>query len=673
MLNRSSTLAVCLGALIGLALACACGADDAQVSSHGAAAKLGPSSTHSDSTQPRGAPPGLVNVDGQDLSPLLDGIRSPQFQVSNGPCADGSDPAVNPTCERALFEDYEAWSGMLMGNSMRDPFALSMLSVVNRFMVALMNADVNNKLIPPMADLDLPEVYRDKKGRLKPEDLLPITADLCLRCHTPPGWLEGRSEPATQLRPWLKGQFWAAAFEANPVDAQGNPRLVNPALESEAQLDGIQCGFCHRVKDNFKRTSNHPPYPRIPNGNGGYFLTAKNQVGHTVADIKALPDYAFVTSPTFCGTCHDVTNPIFKTRTKIAGAVPDALHPIERTFTEWYWSDFGQKGGATCQQCHQPMLFKGPQTWLIEPGFGALWGDVDQTWVNAPYNYLANTYPGKPGRSQFYQMARTRNTEFMQSAATVQLSSQLSKCKHKLQVEVVVTNNTGHKLPTGYPEGRQMWIHLTATDLATGKVIYESGALDGTGQLVRDRSTKVYECVAIAEGYDKFYTPDGFSILDVDRNHKVDHEEKEFHFILGNRIEKDNRIPPKGYVRSAYMADAAYIVPRDPQDSTYTEVPGQNWDRTRYVVPLAKPVAGPIRITATLKYQSFSRELVRFLKQQDKEKTKDFGGRMRPLPDGTFRDPQYKTWGSVAKALWKLGNKGEPAVIASDSVVLPAH
>ena len=29
-------------------------------------------------------------------------------------------------------------------------------------------------------------------------------------------------------------------------------------------------------------------------------------------------------------------------------------------------------------------------------------------------------------------------------------------------VDVKVTNLTGHKLPTGYPEGRRMWIHLMA-------------------------------------------------------------------------------------------------------------------------------------------------------------------------------------------------------------------
>ena len=56
-----------------------------------------------------------------------------------------------------------------------------------------------------------------------------------------------------------------------------------------------------------------------------------------------------------------------------------------------------------------------------------------------------------------------------------------------------VVNHSGHKLPTGYPEGRQMWIHLKAYD-AGGQVIYESGAYDPvTGILVRDADIQVYE------------------------------------------------------------------------------------------------------------------------------------------------------------------------------------
>lgn len=42
------------------------------------------------------------------------------------------------------------------------------------------------------------------------------------------------------------------------------------------------------------------------------------------------------------------------------------------------------------------------------------------------------------------------------------------------EITVSVSNNTGHKLPTGYPS-RRIWLHLTARD-AAGGVVFESGA-----------------------------------------------------------------------------------------------------------------------------------------------------------------------------------------------------
>ena len=58
---------------------------------------------------------------------------------------------------------------------------------------------------------------------------------------------------------------------------------------------------------------------------------------------------------------------------------------------------------------------------------------------------------------------------------------------------VRVINQTGHKLPTGYPEGRQMWLNLLAYD-EDNNLIYQSGAYNPlTGQLQRDADVKVYE------------------------------------------------------------------------------------------------------------------------------------------------------------------------------------
>ncbi len=50
-----------------------------------------------------------------------------------------------------------------------------------------------------------------------------------------------------------------------------------------------------------------------------------------------------------------------------------------------------------------------------------------------------------------------------------------------LALDVVVTNLTGHKLPTGYPS-RRAWLHVTARD-AGGRVLFESGRLRENGAI----------------------------------------------------------------------------------------------------------------------------------------------------------------------------------------------
>src|SRR5210317_1072361 len=65
-----------------------------------------------------------------------------------GNCHGGYDAAVEP---------YSNWQGSMMAQSMRDPLFRAFLTIANQ---------------------DAPE-----------------SGDLCLRCHTPEGWLEGRSLP----------------------------------------------------------------------------------------------------------------------------------------------------------------------------------------------------------------------------------------------------------------------------------------------------------------------------------------------------------------------------------------------------------------------------------------------------------------------------------------------
>ncbi|MEA3275063.1 MAG: cytochrome c3 family protein [Pseudomonadota bacterium] len=580
--------------------------------------------TEDDSTQPRGAPPG-VNDDGQVLDPIIEGFRAPaQFE---GFILPGED-----------HNFYEEWVGSMMGNTIRDPAFFATLNVANQDFIDYVNSLSADDRAQLLEDLKLPPDAD--------EELLPVTADLCLRCHAPAGWLEGHSEPPTPSFPFLKGQFWGAAFLEESVT---DP--VDLLAESEAEMEGVQCDTCHRTYDGQRRSSRHDGSTMMA-GNGGMFVSLENPFEE---EHGFIPDtvFDFQKEGDFCGTCHDVTNPLITTKTEIDGVVPENMpHPIERTYTEWFWS--GYRNNKRCQDCHAPMKFLGAQTWLLSPGLNNLWGNVDQKWVDRGYTVSAS-------RDLALKDGAERNRKFMaEAAAKLEFvdSPKRARAGREVTVNVKVTNLTGHKLPTGFAEGRQMWIHIKAVD-KDGNVFFEDGALDGDGALIRNAQTKVYEQEILAEGYpfidDDAKDLDGDGVISPEEIEKAQH----FHFVLMNKIIKDNRIPPMGYNKAAYQADGAFIVPAD----TYAD--GQYWDTTPYTFTIPVSARRLVEVTATLYYQTFNREYMEFLKEHDTEPTVSDGGRARDLP-GPFRNANnVDRWGETIYALWEDAGNGPPVNMGS--------
>jgi hypothetical protein len=198
-------------------------------------------------------------------------------------------------------------------------------------------------------------------------------------------------------------------------------------------------------------------------------------------------------------------------------------------------------------------------------------------------------------------------------------------------VTVRVTNETGHKLPTGYPEGRQMWLHVRAYDGA-GTMVYESGRYDyGTQRLIRDDDVKVYEA---KQGLTK-----GFADILGKQPGET------FHFILNNTVIKDNRIPPRGYDTTTWDQPGLR-----PVGATYAD--GQYWDETRYALPAD---SNAVRVQASLYYQTASREYVEFLKANggvDGEALFDLWERTPSPPILMAADPWYQVWFPIVTKSW---------------------
>jgi hypothetical protein len=168
--------------------------------------------------------------------------------------------------------------------------------------------------------------------------------------------------------------------------------------------------------------------------------------------------------------------------------------------------------------------------------------------------------------------------------------------------DVTIVNETGHKLPSGYPEGRRIWVNLRAYD-AGGNLIYESGAYDNDTAVLNHNDAKVYE---IKPGISEEIAP----VVNLPAG-------PSFHFVLNNTVYSDNRIPPRGFTNAAFEA-----VQSPPVNYAYAD--GQYWDTSSYSLPGATA-----SVEATLYYQTTSKEYIEFL--LDENNTDHWGQTMYDL------------------------------------------
>jgi hypothetical protein len=418
----------------------------------------------------------------------------------------------------------------------------------------------------------------------------------------------------------------------------------------------------------------------------------------------------FHRSVDFCGTCHDVSNPLVGDLAHNNG-VPASADPVEtdgtlgnpvdgkaafnnlpfkygvveRTFSEYKASRLSQtlisgfadiptelqdgaiadarsaallagKGGDyedgtpryfSCQSCHmKPVIGKGagqpgaiPTRWDL-PLHDLTGGNY---WVPEAIKYLDDLGQLRLGGGMTTtQIAAT-------DAGALRARGQLESAG-KLMVKgdvLKVINLTGHKLISGYPEGRRMWLNIKWFD-AVDVLLREDGAygglVDGSGNAVLvtdpkdgttqvqvrsllnldDSNTKVYEAhYGITQEWAQQLSGYGVSdnlVIQYDRltgspvlnlgqlrTQPVGTAAKSFHFVLNNTVVKDNRIPSWGTDYEAARQRNILPVPADQYD-------GNSREAFRYfdVVKLNPPVNAS-RAEISLMYQPTSWEYIQFL------------------------------------------------------------
>jgi len=317
----------------------------------------------------------------------------------------------------------------------------------------------------------------------------------CIGCHTPIGLVTGTADA-------IKGDN--AGFECADVD----------------------CESCHTISASSGA------------GNGSYVITpvvAGRPVKFGPRDDAFSPFHDTVksdlhTKSEMCAVCHNVTHPFNRL-------------PVERTYDEWRDSPYSS-AGVTCQDCHM----------VKEPGVTANPGRSAPDGKERPHIF-AHTFAG--ANVTLHEVfgndaAAERARKMLQSAATIEIVDKPASlgAGQTAAIRIKVTNvGAGHKLPTGFPEGREMWIDLKVTD-ADGKEIYRQGRIEG--------------------GHTEPGTHSFKATLGDAKGNVVEHE-----VWLADRVLSDTRILPKGW----QLADYTF------------EVPGG--------------ARGPLQLVADLNYWSF--------------------------------------------------------------------
>ncbi len=305
--------------------------------------------------------------------------------------------------------------------------------------------------------------------------------------------------------------------------------------------EGVHCDLCHTIKEStFLETPTYEPQ-------NASFIIEPGEVKRGPYKDSVSPHHETAysqlhTESKFCANCHNVFHPVSN------------FH-IERTYDEWKFSIYAQKG-IQCQHCHMMPVEKAIEaaktlTPPTNPGQPCIMGPKRDNMFTHEFVGANFTVPAMLGHKKHAGIAEKR----LKSAAELSLSAPESiENGTLLTLKVKVTNvAAGHNLPTSLTEVRQMWLDVQVTD-ANGTEIYRSGNLDASGTIIND--PRIFNAHAV----------------DTEGKHTV----KPWEIA---RFEYNKTIPPKGSATESFVS----------------------------LVPDNAP--GPLSVKAVLRYRSYPQKL----------------------------------------------------------------
>jgi len=262
--------------------------------------------------------------------------------------------------------------------------------------------------------------------------------EFCIVCHSPVAFLTGAID--------------------NPLSFDiGDTASLAPQVQ-----EGVGCTFCHATTHVSPSTDANPlngvtgAIQFFLNTSDAIYGSIKDPIPNSFHESEFHPDYD---RSEICRACHNLT---------IDGI--DA----EMTFAEWKGTAF-EAMGIECQGCHMEAYSGYAVDTVLFP--------------LAPYreNLHRHSFIGLDhALTSFPETGAQAKaiTSLLKSAAEISFGTPFPDSVtpgENVDLAVVVTNTSGHNLPTGTTFSRQIWLEVTVT--AGADTIYKSGFLDSNGDL----------------------------------------------------------------------------------------------------------------------------------------------------------------------------------------------
>jgi hypothetical protein len=417
--------------------------------------------------------------------------------------------------------------------------------------------------------------------------------DKCSTCHMPMQRFQAVAGGGSgQVFRYLDAiRSGAAAIEPGAL-------LTNVAdVRATLAADGVSCTVCHQIRpDNFGQQSSL---------DGGYVIDRQKQLEqrelfgrfeidkgratamHSATGFEPAQSDHLARSE-LCASCHTLLTQAFDDQGRPAGSLPEQV-----PYQEWEHSDYVETN--SCQSCHMPAVpGEAPITSVLQKQRP----DVRRHVFVGGNSFMLRIFRdhreelGVVAPAEELEAAARRTDEFLATSTASLEIRNASRIGDRLDFDVVVTNKSGHKLPTAYPS-RRAWLHVVVRD-ASGAVVFESGAPRPNGAVAGNDNDE--DGARFEPHYTRITTADQVQIYESimgDSNGRVTTG-----LLFGTRYLKDNRLLPRGFVKGTAAEDVAV---RGPAASDPDFTGGGDTVTYSAAVPSA---SGPVSVSAELYFQS---------------------------------------------------------------------